>query len=190
MKLLLFALTLTTISFSSITFSQKDNGIDTSEDETKVKEAVVKWADATFYSHTEYRFENFYVFWSEDYEISLMRSDAYKEMLNDLEKDKAAGKYNGTDEAYEKEHSELQEKYNGILADANSSTNRVDYYQISFWSNIQTNDGITVYYEHIVKLNGNFEVTEAVINSAIGTKSDKTEIVYKEGATKSTEKKK
>ncbi len=182
--LLLFTLT-SLLSIPAISQEEK-----TSPEELKVREAIVNWADETFYSHSDYRFENYHVFWTEEYEISMMRTEAYAEMLGDLEKDKKAGKYNGTDEEYDTEYGELKEKYDGIVESGNNITNKADYYQISFWSNIQTNDGITVYYELVVKVSDAFIVTSATINSSIGTKSESTEIIYKKGADQSIVKKK
>ncbi|MEO9532969.1 MAG: hypothetical protein ABJG68_15555 [Crocinitomicaceae bacterium] len=165
-------LLLTTFGFS------QEQEIDSSEDEVKVKEAVVKWADTTFYSHTEYKFENFHAFYTEEYFIQVMRSRMYKERVEDLEKNKAAGRYKKSDADYEKEHKELKDAYTKVQNDVDNFKFRVSHFQISFWSNIQTTDGITVYYEHIVKLDNDLKVTEATINSSIGKKSEATAILY------------
>ena len=177
MKLFVFLLTLGILT-TNISYSQNFE-IDSSEDEQKVKDAVVAWADATFYSHTDWKFENFHAFYTEEYEIAYLRTNAYKGRVDDLEKDKANGRYKKSDEEYEKEHKELEDAYLKIKSERDAVASRVDHFQIHFWSNIQTNDGITVYYEHIVKLDQNYNVIDATINSAIGKKSDKTEIVYK-----------
>ncbi|MEZ4923005.1 MAG: hypothetical protein R2780_07545 [Crocinitomicaceae bacterium] len=177
MRSFVYILTLCTI-WSTQLFAQEVK-IDSSEDEKKVKEAVVKWADETFYMHKEYKFEKFHAFYTEEYEIAYMRTNARKEMMEDLEKDKAAGRYRKSEEEYQKEHKLLEDDYLKFKGDLDKMTQKVNYYQISFWSNIQTNDGITVYYEHIVKLTNDFMVNEATINSAIGKKSENTQIVYK-----------
>ncbi|UKN01470.1 hypothetical protein K6119_17230 [Paracrocinitomix mangrovi] len=179
----LFTLFTFGILFTSIGYGQNAD-IDSSEDEKKVKDAVVKWADETFYEHKEYKFENFHAFYTEEYEIAFLRTNARKEMLDELEQDKAAGRYRKSEDEYQKEHTELKEDYLKFKGELDKMTVKVTHYQISFWSNIQTNDGITVYYEHIVKLDNNFIVTDATINSAIGKKSDKTEIIYKKDVKK------
>ena len=51
--------------------------------------------------------------------------------------------------------------------------------QIHFWSNIQTQDGIRVYYELNMKLNNDYEVIEAIENSSIGKKNQDSRIAYK-----------
>ncbi|MBD3637354.1 MAG: hypothetical protein HUJ25_08385 [Crocinitomicaceae bacterium] len=177
MKLFFYLLTLGTLT-ANTAFSQNFE-IDSSEDEEKTKEAVLAWADSVFYMHKEWKFENFRPFYTEEYEIAFLRANAYKDRVEDLEKEKESGRYKGSDEEYEKEHKELQEAYLKIKEELENIQIRVTHFQIHFWSNIQTTDGITVYYEHIVKLDHNFNVTEAVINSAIGKKNEKTEILYK-----------
>ncbi|OIQ24631.1 MAG: hypothetical protein BM555_07030 [Crocinitomix sp. MedPE-SWsnd] len=175
MKLLLLFISLGMFSLAGLS---QDQEIDSSEDEVIVKDAVVHWADSVFYSHEKYKFENFRAFYTEEYFIQVMRSRMYKERVTDLEKSKKLGRYKKSDAEYEKEHKELEDAYNKVQKDVDTFKFRASYYQVSFWSNIQTNDGITVYYEHIVKLNNDYKVTEAVINSSIGKKSDKTEILY------------
>lgn len=177
MKRFVYALTLITL-FSSTSFSQ-DQEIDPTEDSIKVAAAVVQWADDTFYSHSEYKFDHFHAFYTEEFFIATMRSRMYKERLDLLEQKKKTGRYQKSDDEYAKEHEEMESAYLRVQSELDSMYNRVTHYEIHFWSNIQTNDGITVYYEHIVKLDNDYKVTEAVINSAIGKKSDKTEILYK-----------
>lgn len=169
-----------TLLFASAFFAiAQDDEIDSSQDKIKVERAVVRWADSVFYKHSEYKFENFRAEYSEGYFIAVMRSRAYKERVTDLEADKAAGRFKGTEEAYQKELQTLKDAYTKAQTDADNYVLRADSYTIHFWSNIQTTDGITVYYEHIVTLNNSYQVTAAVINSAIGKKDENTQILYK-----------
>ncbi|MEX1001623.1 MAG: hypothetical protein WDZ35_05870 [Crocinitomicaceae bacterium] len=168
------------LSFSLNGFSQ-DQKIDSSEDEKKVKKATIGWADSTFYQHENYKFEHFKAFYTDEYFIQIMRVRMYKERLDDLETLKSSGNYKKSDEEYEKEHKELKDAYENVTKDVENFKFRVSHYQIHFWSNVQTDDGITVYYEFIVKLNNDYAVTNAVINSAIGKKDSNTQIVYKKG---------
>lgn len=188
MKTLFTLLTLSSLAFSFMIPPHGDE-IDSSADEAKVKEAIVKWADATFHSHENYKFENFHAFWTEEYEINWMRTHAYEDMINELEADKKRGAYKGTDAEYQKEHDDLSTKLAEIKSQA-SGIKRAEYYQISFWTNCQTNDGITVYYEFIVKCDNDYKVFDALINSSIGAKSEKTEIVFKKDVDHSMVKKK
>jgi len=171
---------LTFISLSVFgTYMIPQDEIDSTQDKIKVEKAVVVWADSTFYSHTNYKFENFRAEYSDDYFIAIERSKAYKERVSDIEKQKSGGVYKGTQEQYDTEHKTLNDAYLKVQNEADNCKNRVDYYLIHFWSNIQTTDGITVYYEHIVKLNNAYQVIEATINSAIGKKDENTLPIYK-----------
>jgi hypothetical protein len=161
------------------TLTPPQDEIDSSQDRIKVEKAVVTWADATFYAHTNYKFENFRAEYSEDYFIAFMRAQAYKERVTDLETEKSSGQYRGTQAEYDTEYKTLNDEYLKIQAAADNHPNRADYYLIHFWSNIQTTDGITVYYEHIMKLDNAYQVIEATINSAIGKKDENTKPVYK-----------
>jgi hypothetical protein len=61
---------------------------------------------------------------------------------------------------------------------------KIDYQTINFWSNVQTSDGITVYYEFKMTLNSDLEITKAIENSSIGKKNPQTAILYKTSATR------
>ncbi len=157
---------------------QNPNTIDSSEDEKIVVEEVVAWADSVFYFHENYRTEQFHAFYTDEYQIAVLRAEMYNNKQSNLEKLKSKGFYKKSDEEYTKEHDALVEKNNELKQAVENFEKRVDYYQIMFWSNIKTNHGITVYYSHQVKLNNEYKVISAEIMSAIGKKNDKTEILY------------
>jgi len=148
------------------------------EDEKMVKEKVLRWADSVFYYHEEYRFEQFRAFYTEEYQIALLRFEMYSDKLANLEKLKRKGFYKKTDAEYEKEHEDLIIKNKELKDKVDNFENKADSYQILFWSNIKTNHGITVYYSHQVKLDNSFTVISAEIKSAVGKKNDKTIILY------------
>lgn len=183
-------LLITLFTLGTFTLTAQDDEIDSSQDKIKVENAVVLWADSIFYKHSEYKFENFRAEYSEGYFIAVMRSRAYKERVTDLEADKAAGRYKGTEDDYQKELQTLKDAYTKAQTAADNYALRADYYLIHFWSNIQTTDGITVYYEHIIKLDNSYQVIEATINSAIGKKDSNTQILYKKDVNTGTDKKK
>lgn len=178
------------LPFVSVVAAPHDDEIDSSQDRIKVEKAVVAWADSTFYSHVNYKFENFHAEYSDAYFIAVMRAQGYKERVTDLEAEKKAGRYGGSQEEYDQEYKELNDAYLKVQAEADNHQNRADHYLIHFWSNIATTDGITVYYEHIVKLNNAYQVTEATINSAIGKKDENTKPIYKKDVNTGDSKKK
>ncbi len=160
-------------------FSTPLQDIDSSADEKKVMKAVVDWADSVFYEHREYKFEHFKAMYTDEYFIHVMRANMYKKRLDDLEKKKAMGQYTKTEDEYKKELSDLKLAYDKAQNEADNFPQRATYYYVHFWTNIATNDGVTVYYEHIMKVDNDYHVIEAVENSSIGKKSSSTKILYK-----------
>ncbi len=174
MKPTLYLIALTSLILSFTT--QQD--IDSSADQIKVEAAIINWADSVFIHHESYKFDHFKAFYTDDYFIQTMRLEMYAEKIGALEKTKANGEYNGSDESYDADHKRLSE----TLESAKNSIGKIkraDYYQAHFWSNIQTNSGITVYYELIVKVDDNYKVIEVIENSSIGKKTPTAKIVYK-----------
>ena len=153
--------------------------IDSAEDEKKVTAAVVAWADSVFYQHVEYKFEHFRAEYTDEYYIMVMRANMYRKRVDELERKKSSGLYTKTDAEYTKELSDLKTAWNGAQKEADNFPQRASYYRVHFWSNIFTNDGITVYYEHIMRVDNDYKIVEAVENSSIGKKSEATKILYK-----------
>lgn len=147
-------------------------------DQEQTQASILSWADSTFTNHSNYKFDGLRVFETDEYEIQSMRLELYQEKINALKDAKEKGTYSGTDESYENDLTKLTAKLtqtNEII----STLQRVDYYETHFWTNIQTTDGITVYYELIIKQNHVFKVIEAIENSSIGKKVDGSKIAYK-----------
>lgn len=173
-----------TTLFLLIQLSFFSNGIptdiDSSADQIKVESAVVNWANASFISHSNYKFEHFKAFYTDDYFIQTMRIEMYEEKIKSLKQKKANGTYNGSDENYNADLNKLT----GAVEKAKATINNIDrvtHYQTHFWTNIQTKDGITVYYELNIKLNNDYQVIEALENSSIGKKNSDSKIAYKSG---------
>lgn len=175
-KLLLFSLAILTLSNTYFTLDETSK--DASTDETIVKEHVVKWADTIFYYYDNPRFEQFHAQYTEEYEISQLRIEMYESKLKNLEKLKAKGFYKKTDEEYEAEHAALVTKIADLKVAEENIEQKAEYYQILFWANIKTNQGLTVYYSLDVRLNDDFNVTSHEIKSEVGKKNDKTKILY------------
>lgn len=154
--------------------------IDSSEDEMKVKTSVVDWANSSFLSHSSYKFEHFKAFYTDDYFIQTKRIELYEEKAEELKEKKANGTYTGSDENYSTDLN----KFNRAVQKSKAivkTIDRVTHYHIHFWTNIQTKDGITVYYELNMKLDNDYTVTEALENSSIGKINEDTKIAYKSG---------
>lgn len=152
--------------------------IDSSQDQIKVEQAVVEWANATFIKHENYKFEHFKAFYTDEYFIQTSRIEMYNDKIESLKTKKENGEYHGSDEQF---NADVQKLTDAIkkAEDISKKIDRVTHYETHFWTNIQTKDGITVYYELIVKLNNDYTVVEAVENSSIGKKGPDSKIAYK-----------
>ncbi len=164
-------------SFYSINPQTNYLNTDLTEEE-RVKNAVTVWSSTIFISHKGEKFEQFRPFYTEEYSIQELRIEAYTEKIALIKAKKLDGTYTGSEEDYTKEIKKLED----ALTHANElllQVQRIDYFQIHYWTNIQTVDGITVYYELILKLDQNFNIQEALENSSIGKKSTGSKIAYK-----------
>lgn len=165
------------ISIYSINPQTNNLNADLTEQES-VENAVTAWASTNFIYHEGEKFEQFRPFYTEEYSIQELRIEAYTEKIALVKEKKQAGTYTGSEDDYAKEIKKLED----ALTHANElllQAQRIDYFQIHYWTNIQTDDGITVYYELILKLNQNYEIIEALENSSIGKKSAASKIAYK-----------
>jgi hypothetical protein len=147
-------------------------------DQERVENAVTAWSSTNFIYHEGEKFEQFRPFYTEEYSIQELRIEAYTEKIALVKDKKLAGTYTGSEDDYAKEIKKLEDaltRANELLLQAQ----RIDYFQIHYWTNIQTVDGITVYYELILKLNQDYAIIEALENSSIGKKSAASKIAYK-----------
>ena len=159
-------------------FDQSTENIDSSKDQEMVEQEVVNWADRVFVHHTDYKFDYFKAHYTDDYFIQSMRIETYDEKIAELENRKDKGNYHGSEERYQADHQKLTDALDTakVLID---KIDRVTHFESHFWTNIQTNDGMTVYYKLIVKLDNDYNVIEALENSSIGKKNTDTRIAYK-----------
>ena len=104
-------------------------------DEVLVKKKVIEWADSIFYFHEEYRFEQFHAYYTEGYQIAILRKEMYGDKLINLEKLKSKGFYKKTDEEYNDEHEILVEKNKELKKIVDNFEHKAEYYEILFWSN-------------------------------------------------------
>ncbi len=154
--------------------------LDTISAQTQVELAVVDWANTTFIQHQNYLFKGYQVYFTDEYTIQAMRITFYEEKISNLKFDKESGTYEGTIEDFQSEiktYEDAIQKVKNILL----NIQKVDHYEIQFWSNIQCMDGITVYYELLIKIDSNMNILEAIENSSIGKKVAGSKIAYQPG---------
>ena len=172
MKTLLVLFLLIVASFTS-------NGQDTATIEKNVKEAVTQWANQTFVGYDNPRFEKLMIFYSDAYQMWKMRPEMLASRKAKMKAAHEKGESGLSEEEYQSEIEKIDNQIEKVKERLSQMTDFADQFKISFWANIKTNDGITVQYEHIVTLSGAYEVQKAEINSFIGKKSNKTQILYR-----------
>jgi len=150
----------------------------TAGDQQNTERHILEWADALFINHSNYKFETLRVFETEEHSMQAMRIELYEGKINSLKQAKDDGTYAGSAEAYEADVKKLSDKLTQTH-ELLTKIQRVDHYETHFWTNIQTTDGITVYYELIIKQDHLFHVIEAIENSSIGKKGSGSKIAYK-----------
>jgi len=164
-------------SFYSINPQNNNLNADLTDQE-RIENAVTAWSSANFIYHEGEKFEQLRPFYTEGYSIQELRIEAYTQKIALVKEKKLVGAYTGSEDDYVQEIKKLED----ALTHANElllQVQRIDYFQIHYWTNIQTVDGITVYYELILKLNQNYAIIEALENSSIGKKSVASKIAYK-----------
>lgn len=171
MNLLLLLISLTSLAQTSVRANE-------SIDQMKTQAAIINWADQLFIKHSDYKFDELSVFETDEYTMQSLRIQLYEEKIQALNAAKENGTYAGTSESLENDLNKLDTKRTQTK-ELIASIQRVDYYETHFWTNIQTMDGITVYYELIIKQNHLFEILEAHENSSIGKRGTGSKIAYK-----------
>src|SRR5690554_7739044 len=83
---------------------------DEIDDFSKVKSAILAWADTTFYDYNEPRFENYRANYSDEYLIATMRVKSIERSIKNLKKTYSSGYYKESDERSEEHTSELQSR--------------------------------------------------------------------------------
>jgi hypothetical protein len=117
--------------------------------------------------------------------MQTIRVEMYSEKLTELKRKKAEKQISLSEDEYNMELSKLENLILKAEKDLKENpAEKIDYQTINFWSNVQTSDGITVYYEFKMTLNSDLEITKAIENSSIGKKNPQTAILYKTSATR------
>lgn len=140
----------------------------TKEEKELAEKSVLLWADETFHSYDSPRFENFVAHYTEEYQMMSMRVEMLEKRREKVDSVKEK-------ENYENLGAEI-EKAKKRVADIEQ---RVTHYEVDFWANIATTDGITVNYRHKIILDNNFKVVSHEETAAIGKKDQNTKIRYK-----------
>jgi hypothetical protein len=148
------------------------------DDEERVQQAVITWADSTFFSYDEPRFEQFVPHYTDEYRMASMRVESIEKSIARLKNTKEKGTYRGTDQEFENTLKELEMRKTEAEANNQDFRPKVTHYSIVFWANIKLDSGIYNYVRHDVELNDSFRVTKSMISGNIGDNS-KGSIIYR-----------
>ena len=146
----------------------------------KVEDAVISWADATFEFYDAPRFENFETEPHPDFYMLQMQLQTLQEFKEEIVFNFNEGNSDRTEEKLTEDTIKINQNMDEMRMVMEMFEPKYSGYNINFWANIQTNNGLTVYYQHYVTLSDNFEVTDAKVTKAVGKESDDVEIIYKE----------
>jgi hypothetical protein len=169
MKLVVLMLS---FAFSQLLMAQPDY------DQIRVQQAVITWADSTFYNYDEPRFEQFIPHYTDEYRMASMRVESIEKSIARLKNTKDRGTYRGTDQEFNNTLKELEVRKSEAEANNQDFRPKVTHYSIVFWANIKLDSGIFNYVRHELELNDDYRVTKSVISGNIGDNS-KGNIIYR-----------
>ena len=150
-------------------------------EEKFVKSSVLTWADSTFREHSDYKFESFTAYYTEEYTILTLREEFYRKQLAELKKSKTSGKYTKEQAQFDLEVQKLEESIRTVKHEKENLVQKVTHYKILFWSNVKVSDGTFVYYGFDVRLSNQYKVESVKEKNSIG-KRNASKIVYKPNA--------
>ncbi len=154
-------------------FSQK------TEEQKKVEKAVLDWAGNTFEFYDAPRFEKFEPVPSPDYFAIEMQIQSLQEFKEEIIFNFYEGKSDRTKEKLGEDTLALNKNISEMKLMLNTIEPKYEGYEIMFWANIRTNNGLTVYYQHRVLVSADYKVKNGKITSRIGQENDTVKIVYK-----------
>lgn len=178
--------TLLLISFftsAPVAFMQNKSGggnASSPENQDLVEKSVLDWADKTFEFYDGARFEKFEASVSTDYMKLQSKLEGMKEYKTELSDQFASGELSKTKDEFDKMVKKTDRKIDSLQTLVNTTPTGSSGYEVDFWANILTNNGLTVYYKHHVILNKDYMVTSHKVSSAVGKANEDQKILYKD----------
>ncbi len=151
---------------------------DEAEIKSKAEKAILSWAEKTFNHFEGSRFENFHLSPSPEYYAMSVLREEYVTFKEEIVYNFNEGTSDRTEEEVKEDTSSINKKIEELdqmLAMIDPPFDHIEYF---WWSNIQTDNGLTVYYQHQIKLDPDYKVISYRESSAVG-KPDNVEIIYK-----------
>lgn len=156
---------------------------DRSPEEELAEKSVLNWADKTFEFYDGARFENFHEIPSQEQFILENKIMMLQEFMSDQETMFNSGEYKKTKADFDASQKRVSKKIDSLQTMLNKVDPNGKNYEIHFWANIMVSNAVTVYYQHLVKLDSKFNVMSTKITGKVGTQPDGVKILYKKTAT-------
>jgi hypothetical protein len=151
---------------------------DNEEIKAKAEKAIVSWANKTFNHFEGSRFENFHLSPSPEYYAMSILREEYETFKEEIVYNFNEGTSDRTEQEVKDDTANIDKKIeelDAMLAMIDPPFDHIEYF---WWSNIQTDNGLTVYFQHQIKLNPDYKVISYRESSAVGKPSD-VKILYK-----------
>lgn len=171
---ILFAACIVTMSFT-LRFTP-------GEAEEFAEKGVLTWADQTFEFYDGARFENFQEIPSQEQFILENKIMILQEFMTDQESMFNSGQSKKTKEEFDASQKKTSRKIDSLSTVLSKVDPNGKNYEVHFWANIMVSNAVTVYYQHLVKLDSKFNVMSTKITGKVGTQPDGVKILYKKTA--------
>lgn len=154
----------------------KDNA---AEHQSMVEKSVLEWADVTFEFYDGARFEELEVATSKEYYKLEAKLNGFKEYKTEMKDMFDSGQLNKTKDEFDAIMNRTDRKIDSMQTLLKNTPAGVSGFEVDFWANIMTNNGLTVYYKHHLILNAEYKVTTHTVTSSVGKTNEQQKILYK-----------
>lgn len=167
----------------SILFIAAAFKVPANEAEEFAEKSVLDWADKTFEFYDGARFENFHEIPSQEQFIIETKIATLQEFMIDKEAAFNSPTNKKTKTEFDLGQAKLSRKVDSLTILLNQVDPNAKNYEIHFWANIMVSNAVTVYYQHLLKLDSKFNIMSTKITGKVGTQPDGVKILYRKTAT-------
>lgn len=153
------------------------------EQEEMAEKSILIWADNTFEFYDGARFENFHEVPSQEQFIIENKILVLQDFMSEQDQMFKAGEIKKSQGDFDLMQKKTTRKIDSLQNMLNHLDPNAKNYEVSFWANILVSNAVTVYYQHLVKLDSRFNVMSTKITGKVGTQPDGVKILYKKSAT-------
>lgn len=155
-----------------------------SEQEEFAEKSILQWADNTFEFYDGARFENFHEIPSQEQFIIENKIVALQEFMSEQDQMFKAGEIKKSQVDFDLSQKKITRKIDSLQTMMNNLDPNAKNYEVHFWANIMVSNAVTVYYQHLVKLDSRFNIMSTKITGKVGGQPEGVKILYKKPAKK------